>query len=71
METIPDDEALTRAEAAYQECRSKIDALGPVNTSAEEEFNEAQTRYDFLNAQRQDLIASSRACSCFPAASAR
>lgn len=58
VETIQDESALTDAETVYQECRAKIDALGPVNTSAEEEFNEAQTRYDFLNTQRQDLIVS-------------
>lgn len=60
VETIPSEELLAQSEASYQECRAKIDALGPVNISAEEEFNEAQTRYDFLNAQRQDLITSIR-----------
>jgi chromosome segregation protein len=40
--------------------RSKIDSLGPVNTNALEEFEEAQQRYDFLNAQRHDLLDSIR-----------
>ena len=40
--------------------RSRIEALGPVNTQALEEFEEAQQRYDFLNAQRQDLLDSIR-----------
>lgn len=59
-ETVLDEAGLVEAEARYQECRTKIDALGPVNIQAEEEFTEAQTRYDFLNAQRQDLLDSIR-----------
>jgi len=61
-ETLPvmDEVGLVTAEEKYQELRGKIESLGPVNISAEEEFNEAQTRYDFLNAQRQDLLDSIR-----------
>ena len=55
-----DDDALTEAEAAYQQVRSRIEALGPVNADALEEFQQAQQRYDFLNAQRQDLLDSIR-----------
>ena len=55
-----DEVGLVTAEEKHQELRSKIESLGPVNVSAEEEFNEAQTRYDFLNAQRQDLLDSIR-----------
>jgi chromosome segregation protein len=47
-------------EQKYQEVRTKIDNLGPVNPQALEEFQEAQQRYDFLNAQRQDLLDSIR-----------
>jgi chromosome segregation protein len=47
-------------EQRYQEVRARIEALGPVNPQALEEFQEAQQRYDFLNAQRQDLIDSIR-----------
>jgi chromosome segregation protein len=39
---------------------AEIEALGPVNTQALEEFQEAQQRYDFLNTQRQDLLDSIR-----------
>ena len=39
---------------------SKIEALGPVNPQAIEEFEEAQQRQDFLSAQRQDLLDSIR-----------
>ena len=59
-ETVPDPAALEEAEQRYQELRAKIEALGPVNSQALEEFQEAQQRYDFLNAQRQDLLDSIR-----------
>jgi chromosome segregation protein len=48
------------AEQRYQQVRSKIEALGPVNTQALEEYQEAQQRYEFLNTQRQDLLDSIR-----------
>jgi chromosome segregation protein len=59
-ETMPDPDALAEAEASYQQVRSRIEALGPVNPDALQEFQEAQQRYDFLNAQRQDLLDSIR-----------
>lgn len=59
-ETILDEVALADAEHKYQDLRAKIEALGPVNTQALEEFEDAQQRYDFLNAQRQDLLDSIR-----------
>jgi chromosome segregation protein len=59
-ETIPDEQAMAEAEQAYQEVMARIEALGPVNPQALEEFKEAQQRYDFLNTQRQDLIDSIR-----------
>jgi chromosome segregation protein len=48
------------AEQRYQEVRARIEALGPVNPQALEEFQEAQQRYEFLNTQRQDLLDSIR-----------
>jgi len=60
-EDAPLDEAgVTEAEERYQEVRARIEALGPVNPQALEEFQEAQQRYDFLNTQRQDLLDSIR-----------
>ena len=59
-ETIADEEALTEIDAKYAEVRRKIDALGPVNPQALEEFQEAEQRQEFLNAQRQDLLDSIR-----------
>ncbi|MBV8572075.1 MAG: chromosome segregation protein SMC [Acidobacteriaceae bacterium] len=60
LETIADEKALAELEANYSEVRRKIDALGPVNPQALEEYEEAQQRQDFLNAQRQDLLDSIR-----------
>jgi chromosome segregation protein len=57
---IPDPEASQEAERAAVEIRERIEALGPVNPTALEEFQEAQQRLDFLSAQRQDLIDSIR-----------
>ncbi|MBY0505499.1 MAG: chromosome segregation protein SMC [Bryobacteraceae bacterium] len=60
METEPDEIVLLEAEEKYQEVRGRIDAMGPVNPQALEEYEEAQQRYDFLNTQRQDLLDSIR-----------
>jgi chromosome segregation protein len=59
-EEIDDDAALVALDAKYAEVRRKIEALGPVNPEALEEYEEAQQRHDFLSAQRQDLIDSIR-----------
>jgi chromosome segregation protein len=59
-ETLPAGEALAEAERQYAEIRARIEALGPINPQALEEFQECQQRYDFLSTQRQDLIDSIR-----------
>src|SRR5581483_7623070 len=59
-ETALDEAGLAEVEQRAQEIRAKIEALGPVNPQALEEFQEAQQRYDFLNTQRQDLLDSIR-----------
>ena len=59
-ETIPDEDSLAQIEAKYEEVRKKIEALGPVNPQALEEFEDAQQRQEFLQAQRQDLLDSIR-----------
>src|SRR3989475_8523283 len=59
-EKLPDGEALTEAERQSDELRARIEALGPINPQALEEFQECQQRHDFLSAQRQDLIDSIR-----------
>jgi chromosome segregation protein len=60
IETVPDDSALAELDAQYAEARRKIDALGPVNPQAMEEYEEAQQRQDFLSVQRRDLLDSIR-----------
>jgi chromosome segregation protein len=59
-ETVLDEIQLADAEEKYNDVRRKIEALGPVNPAALEEYEEAQQRYDFLNTQRQDLLDSIR-----------
>jgi chromosome segregation protein len=59
-ETIADEATLQDIDAKYAEVRRKIEALGPVNPQALEEYEEAQQRQDFLSAQRQDLLDSIR-----------
>ncbi|MGA2589901.1 MAG: chromosome segregation protein SMC [Bryobacteraceae bacterium] len=59
-ETVPDTDAIVEAERLYEEVRARIEALGPVNAQAMEEYQEAQQRQDFLSAQRQDLLDSIR-----------
>jgi chromosome segregation protein len=59
-ETIADDATLEDIDARYAEVRRKIEALGPINSQALEEYEEAQQRQDFLSAQRQDLLDSIR-----------
>jgi chromosome segregation protein len=44
----------TQAELA--ELKEKLDALGPVNPMADEEYRELETRNDFVTRQRQDLL---------------
>ncbi len=55
-----DEEALADAEEQYERLKTRIENLGPVNPAALEEYEEARQRYEFLNAQRQDLLDSIR-----------
>lgn len=55
-----DELAVAEAEERVVEIRKRIEALGAVNPEAWQEYQEAQQRYDFLNAQRQDLLDSIR-----------
>jgi chromosome segregation protein len=57
---LPEGDALAASEREYQEIRGRIEAMGPVNPQALEEYRETQQRHDFLAAQRQDLIDSIR-----------
>jgi chromosome segregation protein len=59
-DAVVEEGGVEEAEQRYQEVRARIEALGPVNPQALEEFQEAQQRYEFLNTQRQDLLDSIR-----------
>jgi chromosome segregation protein len=51
-------EPLRLEEEEVHELKAKLDRLGPVNMMALEELQEAEDRLTFLDAQRQDLLAS-------------
>ncbi len=51
-------EALDAAEAETRTLKGKLEAMGPVNMMALEEFEEASQRHGFLEAQRKDLLDS-------------
>ena len=50
------DDAETRDE--LDDLKEKIDAIGPVNPMADEEYRELETRHEFVTKQRQDLLDS-------------
>jgi chromosome segregation protein len=54
---VSGDELLTE-EQACQEMRARLDAMGPVNMMALEEYKETADRQAFLDTQRKDLIQS-------------
>jgi chromosome segregation protein len=60
VETIPDEKTLTEIDVRHTEVRRKIEALGPVNPTALEEYEESAQRQEFLTAQRTDLLDSIR-----------
>jgi len=51
-------EELAAEDQLYRDMRSKLEAMGPVNMMALEEYKETSERHAFLETQRQDLIAS-------------
>jgi chromosome segregation protein len=51
-------EELATAEASYKEMKARIDAMGPVNMMALEEFNECDERFTFMTRERDDLLQS-------------
>jgi chromosome segregation protein len=58
--TIPlaSGDHLTAEDQTYRDMRSKLDAMGPVNMMALEEYKETADRHSFLDTQRQDLLDS-------------
>jgi chromosome segregation protein len=51
-------EELVAAETNYNEMKSRVDAMGPVNMMALEEFQECEQRETFLRRERDDLVQS-------------
>jgi chromosome segregation protein len=51
-------EELAAADVNYHEMKEKIEAMGPVNMMALEEYQECEQRYTFLSRERDDLIQS-------------
>ena len=51
-------EELAAEDLLYREMRTKLDAMGPVNMMALEEYKETAERQAFLDTQRKDLISS-------------
>jgi chromosome segregation protein len=49
---------LAACDQSYREMRAKLEAMGPVNMMALEEYRETAERHTFLDAQRKDLISS-------------
>jgi chromosome segregation protein len=47
-------------ENEYRDLREKMDSMGAVNMMAVDEYQEAEDRFQFLTAQRQDLLDSIR-----------
>ena len=51
-------EDLIAAETNYNEMKARVEAMGPVNMMALEEFKEAEERETFLRRERDDLVQS-------------
>lgn len=58
VERIEAAPALSEAEQETRTLKGKLEAMGPVNMMALEEFAEAQQRHGFLETQRKDLLDS-------------
>jgi chromosome segregation protein len=57
LDLVTGDE-LAACDHAHREMRSKLEAMGPVNMMALEEYRETAERHGFLDGQRKDLISS-------------
>src|SRR6185312_11559213 len=56
--TIPvaSGEQLAAEDQSYREMRARLEAMGPVNMMALEEYKETSERHAFLETQRKDLL---------------
>jgi chromosome segregation protein len=55
---LVEGELLAAEDVAYREMRTRLDAMGPVNMMALEEYKETAQRHEFLETQRKDLLDS-------------
>ncbi len=55
---IVSGEQLASEDQAYRDMRARLDAMGPVNMMALEEYKETAERHGFLETQRKDLLES-------------
>jgi chromosome segregation protein len=55
---IVSGEPLAAEDQLYREMRTKLEAMGPVNMMALEEYKETAERHSFLETQRTDLVSS-------------
>ena len=55
---IVSGEQLMVEDQIYRDMRSRLDAMGPVNMMALEEYKESAERHGFLETQRKDLLES-------------
>jgi chromosome segregation protein len=58
QQILLEGDSLAASEAQYQEMKSRVEAMGPVNMMALEEFNECEQRFGFLERERADLLQS-------------
>jgi chromosome segregation protein len=58
QEGLLEGDALAASETQYQEMKSRVEAMGPVNMMALEEYNECEQRFTFLERERADLVQS-------------
>ena len=55
---IAADEQLAMEDQIYRDMRARLEAMGPVNMMALEEYKETAERHTFLETQRKDLLDS-------------
>jgi chromosome segregation protein len=54
--SLVNGDELASEDQAHREMRARLDAMGPVNMMALEEYKETAERHQFLSTQRKDLI---------------
>lgn len=58
QDSLLEGDALNASETQYQEMKSRVEAMGPINMMALEEYNECEQRFSFLERERADLLQS-------------